>query len=55
MTDPVLLMAHRAGRPEHHPEAEPVLIDQAEGTVRLLLDDGETIEFDAIELRRAVA
>jgi hypothetical protein len=49
------LMALRAGRPEHTPEAEPVLIDtDTPGVVRLVLDDGDVVELDAIELRAAM-
>ena len=50
-----LTMATRAGRPEHTPEAEPVVIDtDRPGAVVLHLDDGETLEFDAGELRAAL-
>lgn len=52
---PTLLMALRAGRPEHSPEAEPVLAYVQGATVRLELDDGEILEFDAAELRAAIA
>jgi hypothetical protein len=49
------LMALRAGRAEHTPEAEPVLIDtDTPGVVRLVLDDGDVVELDATELRAAV-
>ncbi len=50
-----LLMALRAGRPEHTPEAEPVVVDtDAEGAVVLELDTGETVEFDRAELLAAL-
>jgi hypothetical protein len=50
------LMALRAGRPEHTPEAEPVLVDtDTPGVVRLVLDDGDVVELDATELLLAVA
>jgi hypothetical protein len=51
---PVLLMATRAGRPEHAPEAEPVLVAQTSAEVILVLDDGEELRFDQAELRRAL-
>lgn len=50
------LMALRAGRPEHTPEAEPVLVDtDTPGVVRIILDDGEFLDFDAVELRAAAS
>lgn len=50
------LMALRAGRPKHTPEAEPVLVDtDTPGIVRLVLDDGDVVEMDATELLLAVA
>jgi hypothetical protein len=50
------LMALRAGRAEHTPEAEPVLVDtDTPGVVRLVLDDGDVVELDATELLLAVA
>lgn len=45
-----VLMATRADRPEHTPEAEAVEIDATDDTVRLVLDDGVTVEFDRREL-----
>ncbi len=48
------LMALRAGRPEHTPESEPVLVDTQGDVVRLLLDDGEVIDFDRTELLNAL-
>lgn len=49
------LMATRAGRPEHTPEAEPVLVDTSTpGLVLLTLDDGEEITFDRSELLSAL-
>jgi hypothetical protein len=51
---PVLLMATRAGHPEHTPEAEPVLVAQTSAEVILVLDDGEELRFDQAELRRAL-
>lgn len=45
------LMVTRAGRPEHTPEAEPVIVDtDSPDVIVLRLDDGETIEFDRLEL-----
>ncbi len=39
-----LVMVQRADRPEHTPEAEPLLIDtDAPGVLRLVLDDGVEI------------
>ena len=52
--DPVLVMALRAGRPEHTPEAEPVLVSRDGESVVLELDDGERLELDAAELRAAI-
>jgi hypothetical protein len=49
-----LIMATRAGRPEHTPEAEPVLVELAGDTVVLTLDDGDRLELDASELRAAI-
>jgi hypothetical protein len=51
---PVLVMATRAGRPEHSPEAEPVLVAQTSHEVILVLDDGDELRFDATELRKAL-
>ncbi len=48
------LMATRAGRPEHTPEAEPVLVETDGELVVLALDDGERIEFDRRELLSAL-
>lgn len=50
-----MITALRAGRPEHTPEAEPVLISVAGEAVTLTLDDGCTLTFDRMELRRATA
>jgi hypothetical protein len=51
-----MVMATRAGRPEHTPEAEPVVIDTDDPkVVKLTLDDGETIEMDRTELEAAIA
>lgn len=48
------LMAMRAGRPEHTPEAEPLLVDtDHDGVVRLVLDDGDTLDIDRVELLAA--
>lgn len=52
---PVLIMATRAGRPEHTPEAEPVLVAQTSSEVILVLDDGEELRFDQAELRQAMS
>lgn len=51
---PTLLMATRAGRPEHTPEAEPVLVAQTSTEVVLVLDDGDELRFDLRELRKAL-
>lgn len=48
------LMALRAGRREHAPEAEPVVVEADGDTVRLELDDGEVIDFDRTELLNAL-
>lgn len=53
-TTPVLVMATRAARPEHTPEAEPVLVAQTSAEVILVLDDGEELRFDQTELRKAL-
>lgn len=47
------LMATRAGRAEHTPEAEPVIVETTGDVVRLVLDDGDVIELDRVELRAA--
>lgn len=49
-----LLTALRAARPEHTPEAESVLVTVDGATTTLTLDDGETLAFDAAELRAAI-
>lgn len=51
-----LLMATRAGRTEHAPEAEPVLVqaDLETDTVTIVLDDGDTIVLDRVELGVAI-
>jgi hypothetical protein len=51
---PTLLMATRAGRLEHTPEAEPVLVAQTSAEIILVLDDGDELRFDRSELRRAL-
>ncbi len=49
------LMATRAGRPEHTPEAEPVIVDtDTPNVVVLRLDDGDEITLDSSELRAAI-
>ena len=48
------LVATRASRPEHTPEAEPVVVEADGDTVRLELDDGEVIDFDRTELLNAL-
>lgn len=53
-TMPVLVMATRAGRPEHTPEAEPVLVAHTSHEVILVLDDGDELRFDRSELCRAL-
>lgn len=47
------LMATRAGRAEHTPEAEPVIVETTGDVIRLVLDDGDVIEFDRGELLAA--
>lgn len=56
MMDPreTLLMATRAGRPEHSAEAEPVLVRQQGDETLLILDDGERLVFDTVELMNAM-
>lgn len=50
-----LVMVRRAHRPEHTPEAEPMVIDTDDPQrVVLQLDDGETVDCDAAELRAAL-
>jgi hypothetical protein len=49
-----LLTALRAGRPEHTPEVEPVLIALHGEQFVLILDDGERLSFDALEFCTAV-
>ena len=49
-----LITALRAGRPEHTPEAEPVLVSVDGHRATLTLDDGETLDFDAGELLGAL-
>jgi hypothetical protein len=50
-----LITAHRAGRAEHTPEAEPVLVTVVAGEAAVLvLDDGETLTFDHAELCAAL-
>lgn len=44
------LMALRAGRPEHTPESEPVLVEATDDEVTLILDDGERLTLDRREL-----
>lgn len=48
------LMATRAGRPEHTPEAEPVIVAVQGESAVLVLDDGERLEFSLQELRSAL-
>lgn len=48
------LVATRTDRPEHTPEAEPVVVETTADVVRLVLDGGEVIDFDAVELRAAI-
>lgn len=52
--DVTWLTADRSGRPEHHPESEPVLVDHDGSRVVLILDDGERLAFDRSELRAAL-
>lgn len=48
------ITALRAGRPEHTPEAEGVLVASDGSACTLTLDDGETLTFDVAELLSAV-
>lgn len=41
--------------PDDVPESEGVLVETADGVVRLALDDGEVIVFDQSELHAATA
>lgn len=50
-----LLMALRAGRPEHTPESEPVVVKHDGNVLVLELDDGESIILDRAELHAASA
>lgn len=52
MSDPrcTALTATRVSHPDDEPEAEPVVVEATEDVVRLVLDDGETIDFDRREL-----
>lgn len=54
-SEPTLLMALCAGRAEHTPEAEPVLITRVGDTATLTRHDGETLSLSATELQRALA
>lgn len=49
------LIATRADRPEHTPEAEPVVVETTDDVVRLVLDDDTIIDFDRAELSAAIA
>jgi hypothetical protein len=51
---PTLICALRAGRQEHTPEAEPVLIETVGEAVVFVLDCGERLEFDRVELLSAL-
>ena len=44
------VMALRAGRPEHTPEAEPLLVTVEGDEVLLELDDGDQLTCDRSEL-----
>jgi hypothetical protein len=54
MPEPTLITALRAGRAEHTPEAEGVLVGVRGETATLVLDDGEELSFDLGELRAAL-
>lgn len=50
-----LIYGLRAGRAEHTPEVEAVLVTlHGHDRVTLTLDDGETLDLDAQELRAAL-
>lgn len=49
------LMVTRTDRPEHQPEAEPVVVETTGDVVRLVLDDDTVIDFDRAELSAAIA
>lgn len=54
MTDPVYITALRDDDTAIAPEAEGVLIDAGSDAIRLTLDDGHSLTFDAQELRAAL-
>lgn len=54
MTDPTALIALRSEHPASTPEAELVGVEYDPGRITLVLDDGITLSFDALELHAAV-
>ena len=48
--EPKFVTALRAGRVEHTPEAEGVLLSITEDTLTITLDDGETLSFSREEV-----
>lgn len=54
MSDPTFITALRNDSRTVVPEAEGVIVDLDERQVRLTLDDGQTLTFDAGELRAAL-
>ena len=52
--DDHLIAVERAGRAEHTPEREEVLVVIDGGQATLVLDDGEELRFELGELRAAL-
>lgn len=52
--DDHLVAVERAGRAEHTPEREEVLVVVDGGLATLVLDDGEELRFSRAELRAAL-
>ena len=48
-------MALVSRRPEHSPEAEPVLLERRGPSVVLTLDDASEVAFDLVEIQQAIA
>ncbi len=49
------LTVEHAGRPEHTPDVEGVLVVVDRGSVTLSMEDGERLVFDLSELTAAIA